>query len=185
MNNLRIGFTCSAFDLFHAGHITMLKEAKEHCDFLIVGLQTDPTIDRPEKNRPVQSVYERWVQLAACQFIDRIIPYATEKELLDILQSQDIDIRFVGEEYRDKDFTGKQLPGIELHYNKRRHTFSTTELRQRVFMAQLKTKEESNRISQPVEPKTWQGPYIDPLVGRQLIDKHPAESYNPKIASQK
>lgn len=116
----------------------MLEEAKRHCDYLIVGLQTDPTIDRPTKNRPVQSVYERWVQLAACQYIDRIIPYATEKELLDLLQSQNIDVRFVGEEYMDVDFTGKDL-GITIHYNKRRHTFSTTELRQRVFTAQVQT----------------------------------------------
>jgi glycerol-3-phosphate cytidylyltransferase len=133
---MKIGFTASAFDLFHAGHICMLEEAKQHCDYLIVGLQTDPTIDRPTKNRPVQTVYERWVQLAACQYIDRIIPYATEKELLDILQSQNIDVRFVGEEYMDVDFTGKDL-GIPIHYNKRRHSFSTTELRQRVFTAQV------------------------------------------------
>lgn len=132
---MKIGFTASAFDLFHAGHICMLEEARQHCDFLIVGLQTDPTIDRPTKNSPVQSVYERWVQLAACRYIDRIIPYATEKELLDILQSQNIDVRFVGEEYMDKDFTGKDL-GIPIHYNKRRHSFSTTELRSRVFTAE-------------------------------------------------
>ena len=134
---MKIGFTCSAFDLFHAGHITMLRDAKEHCDFLIVGLQTDPTIDRPTKNRPVQSVYERWVQLAACQYVDRIIPYATEKELLDILQSQAINIRFVGEEYQSQSFTGKDIDGIEIYYNKRRHSFSSTELRQRVFTAQI------------------------------------------------
>jgi glycerol-3-phosphate cytidylyltransferase len=134
---MKIGFTCSAFDLFHAGHITMLRDAKEHCDFLIVGLQTDPTIDRPTKNRPVQTVYERWVQLAACQYVDRIIPYATEKELLDILQSQAINIRFVGEEYQSQPFTGKDIDGIEIYYNKRRHSFSSTELRQRVFTAQI------------------------------------------------
>jgi glycerol-3-phosphate cytidylyltransferase len=102
-----------------------------------VGLQTDPTIDRPNKNRPVQTVYERWVQLAACQYVDRIIPYATEKELLDILQSQDINIRFVGEEYQSQPFTGKDIDGIEIYYNKRRHSFSSTELRQRVFTAQI------------------------------------------------
>jgi len=141
---MKIGFTCSAFDLFHAGHITMLRDAKEHCDFLIVGLQTDPTIDRPNKNRPVQTVYERWVQLAACQYVDRIIPYATEKELLDILQSQDINIRFVGEEYQSQPFTGKDIDGIEIYYNKRRHSFSSTELRQRVFTAQISIQVEKN-----------------------------------------
>jgi glycerol-3-phosphate cytidylyltransferase len=134
---MQIGFTCSTFDLFHAGHITMLKEAKDNCDYLIVGIQSDPTIDRPTKNKPVQSVYERWVQLAACQYVDRIIPYATEKELLDILQSQDINIRFVGEEYQSQPFTGKDIDGIEIYYNKRRHSFSSTELRQRVFTAQI------------------------------------------------
>jgi glycerol-3-phosphate cytidylyltransferase len=132
---MQIGFTCSTFDLFHAGHITMLKEAKDNCDYLIVGIQSDPTIDRPTKNRPVQSLYERWVQLEACVYVDKIIPYATEKELMDILQSQDIDVRFVGEEYRDIDFTGKEL-GITIHYNKRRHSFSSTELRKRVFDAE-------------------------------------------------
>jgi len=113
----------------------MLEEAKQNCDFLIVGLQTDPTIDRPNKNKPIQSVYERWVQLDACRHVDKIIPYATEKELLDLLQSQNIDVRFVGEEYMDKDFTGKDL-GIHIHYNKRRHSFSSTELRQRVYTKQ-------------------------------------------------
>lgn len=126
-----VGFTCSCFDLFHAGHIMMLKEAKEQCDYLIVGLQTDPTIDRPQKNKPVQSVFERFVQLEACKYVDEIIVYATEKDLLDILQSYKIDIRIIGEEYRNKKFTGDELP-ISLHFNKRRHSFSTTELRARV-----------------------------------------------------
>jgi glycerol-3-phosphate cytidylyltransferase len=129
------GFTCSTFDLFHAGHLLMLQEAKRNCDWLIVGIQSDPTIDRPTKNKPIQSLYERWVQLEACVYVDKIIPYATEKELLDILQSQNIDVRFVGEEYRDVDFTGKEL-GIPIHYNKRSHSFSSTELRKRVFDAE-------------------------------------------------
>jgi glycerol-3-phosphate cytidylyltransferase len=129
------GFTCSTFDLFHAGHICMLEEAKKNCDYLIVGIQSDPTIDRPTKNKPIQSLYERWVQLEACVYVDKIIPYATEKELMDILQSQNIDVRFVGEEYRDVDFTGKEL-GIPIHYNKRSHSFSSTELRKRVFDAE-------------------------------------------------
>jgi glycerol-3-phosphate cytidylyltransferase len=134
-----IGFTCSTFDLFHAGHIMMLKDAKQQCDHLIVGLQTDPTIDRKEKNKPVQSVFERYVQLDACRFVDEVIVYATEKELLDILQSYDIDVRIIGEEYENKNFTGKELP-MQIYYNKRRHSFSTTELRKRVQEAEaLKT----------------------------------------------
>jgi glycerol-3-phosphate cytidylyltransferase len=165
---MKIGFTCSAFDLFHAGHITMLRDAKEHCDFLIVGLQTDPTIDRPTKNRPVQTVYERWVQLAACQYVDRIIPYATEKELLDILQSQDITIRFVGEEYQSQPFTGKDIDGIEIHYNKRRHSFSSTELRQRVFTAQIS-----------IQVEKHPGAAIQGAVGSS-IDRITGPYYNPE-----
>lgn len=129
----RIGFTCSCFDLFHAGHIMMLKEAKSNCDYLIVGLQTDPTIDRPGKNRPIQSIFERFVQLEACKYVDEIVVYATEKDLIDILHSYPIDVRFVGDEYKDKDFTGKDLQHIEIYYNSRKHSFSTTELRGRVI----------------------------------------------------
>ena len=129
----KVGFTCSCFDLFHAGHIMMLKEAKSVCDYLIVGLQTDPTIDRPEKNKPIQSIFERYVQLEACKYVDEIVVYATEKDLIDILHSYPIDIRFVGDEYRDKDFTGKNLEHIEIYYNSRKHSFSTTELRGRVI----------------------------------------------------
>ncbi len=129
----KVGFTCSCFDLFHAGHIMMLKEAKSVCDYLIVGLQTDPTIDRPEKNKPIQSIFERYVQLEACKYVDEIVVYATEKDLLDILHSYPIDTRFVGDEYKDKDFTGKDLEHIEIYYNSRKHSFSTTELRGRVI----------------------------------------------------
>jgi glycerol-3-phosphate cytidylyltransferase len=132
---MKIGFTCSTFDLFHAGHIMMLKEAKKQCDYLIVGLQTDPTIDRSWKNKPIQSVFERFVQLQACRYVDEIIPYATEKELLDILLSYPIDVRIVGEEYRDKKFTGFDLP-MNIYFNSRQHSFSTTELRQRVVEAE-------------------------------------------------
>ena len=131
---MKIGFTCSTFDLFHAGHVMMLREAKEQCDYLIVGLQTDPTIDRVEKNKPVQGVFERFVQLNACVHVDEIIPYSTEKELRDILQSFKIDVRILGEEYKDKEFTGHDLP-MEFYFNKRRHSFSTSELRQRVIDA--------------------------------------------------
>ena len=125
-----IGFTCGAFDLLHAGHIVMLEEARSNCDYLIVGLQTDPTIDRNEKNKPIQSVYERYVQLNAVEYVDEIIPYDTEQSLLDLLQSQNIDIRFVGEEYRKSKLTGRDL--IELHYTSRRHSFSSSSLRERV-----------------------------------------------------
>jgi glycerol-3-phosphate cytidylyltransferase len=137
---MKTGFTCSTFDLFHAGHIIMLKEAKAQCDYLIVGLQTDPTIDRPEtKNKPVQSIFERYVQLQACKFVDEIVVYATEKDLVDILLSYPIDVRILGEEYEHKTFTGRQeciSKGIKFYFNKREHTFSTTELRQRVIDAE-------------------------------------------------
>ena len=130
---MRIGFTCSTFDLFHAGHVMMLKEAKTQCDYLMVGLQMDPTIDRPTtKNKPIQTVLERFIQVQACKYVDEIIPYATEKELMDILTSYPIDVRIVGEEYRDKQFTGYQLP-MSVYFNSRQHSFSTTELRQRLF----------------------------------------------------
>ena len=130
---MKVGFTCSTFDLFHAGHVMMLKEAKTQCDHLIVGLQMDPTIDRPTtKNKPLQTVLERFIQVQACKYVDEIIPYATEKELMDILTSYPIDVRIVGEEYRDKQFTGYQLP-MSVYFNSRQHSFSTTELRQRLF----------------------------------------------------
>lgn len=128
---MKVGFTCSCFDLFHAGHIMMLKEAKSQCDYLIVGLQTDPTLDRPEKNKPVQSVFERFVQLQACKYVDEIVVYATEKDLLDVVQSYPIDVRIIGDEYKDKHFTGRELD-MEIYYNRRKHSFSTTELRKRV-----------------------------------------------------
>jgi glycerol-3-phosphate cytidylyltransferase len=130
---MKTGFTCSCFDLFHAGHIMMLKEAKSKCDYLIVGLQTDPTIDRPEKNKPIQSVVERFIQLDSCKYVDEVVVYATEKDLMDILYTYPINIRFVGEEYKDKDFTGKDLEHTEIYYNSRKHSFSTTELRKRVI----------------------------------------------------
>ena len=132
------GITFSSFDLFHSGHVAMLKEAKANCDHLIVGVQTDPTIDRPDKNKPIQSVFERYVQLEGCKYIDQIVPYATEKEIEDILLTYKIDKRFIGEEYKTKEFTGKQLcvdKDIELYYNKRQHSFSTTNLRTRIVEA--------------------------------------------------
>ena len=126
-----IGFTASTFDLLHAGHILMLREAKQVCDYLICGLQIDPTIDRPQKNKPVQSMMERYIQLQAVQYVDEIIPYETEQELIDLLTHIPIHVRIVGEDYHGKEFTGKDL-GIKLHYNKRRHNFSTSGLRQEV-----------------------------------------------------
>ena len=135
---MKTGFTCSTFDLFHAGHIMMLKEAKTQCDHLIVGLQTDPTIDRPGiKNKPVQSVFERYEQLKACKYIDEILVYETEEDLVNILLSYPIDVRILGQEYEGKDFTGSELD-IFCYFNKRKHSFSTTELRQRVIDAEGK-----------------------------------------------
>jgi glycerol-3-phosphate cytidylyltransferase len=142
--NGKIGIVFSAFDLLHAGHIGMLREAKQHCDYLIVGLQTDPTIDRPDtKNKPVQTLVERYAQLNAVKFVDEIVPYQTEQEVVDILELFEIDIRFLGEEYREKDFSGKDVcrkRGIELHFNKRDHRFSSSDLRKRVVDAET-TKE--------------------------------------------
>ena len=143
---MKIGFTCSTFDLFHAGHLLMLEEAKKQCDYLIVGLQTDPTIDRPEKNKPIQSVVERFIQLESCKYVDEVVVYATEKDLLDILYSYPINVRIVGEEYKDKEFTGKGLEHITLHYNQRKHSFSTTELRMRVI-ERYKSESKSNTKS--------------------------------------
>lgn len=132
---MKIGFTCSTFDLLHAGHIMMLEEAKKQCEFLIVGLQSDPTLDRPDtKNKPVQGLFERWAQLKACKFVDQIVPYSTEKELRDILLSFPINVRILGEEYKGKEFTGHDIP-MEFYFNQRRHSFSTSELRQRVIEA--------------------------------------------------
>ena len=134
---MKIGFNCSSFDLFHAGHVTMLKMEKELCDYLIVALQVDPTIDRPgAKNKPCQSVYERYVQLQACKYVDEILVYSTEYDLLQMLMTQTINIRFLSEEYLNRDFTGKQYcidNGIELYYHKRQHNYSSSELRKRVY----------------------------------------------------
>jgi glycerol-3-phosphate cytidylyltransferase len=159
---MKIGFTCSTFDLFHAGHVTMLKEAKQRCDYLIVGLQTDPTIDRPlQKNKPIQSVFERFVQLDACKYVDEIVVYVTEKELVDIFLSYPINVRILGAEYRDKNFTGKSEclnRGIELYFNEREHSFSTTELRQRVYnieKARMDQIEETNKVIDKTSTKLY------------------------------
>ena len=134
--NLVVGFTCSAFDLLHAGHVQMLREAKEQCDYLICGLQVDPTLDRPTKNSPIQTVVERYTQLKAVSYVDEIIPYLTESDLDDILSMYEIDVRILGDEYKEKDFTGKDIckkRGIQLHFNKRDHRFSSSDLRKRVW----------------------------------------------------
>jgi glycerol-3-phosphate cytidylyltransferase len=137
---MKIGITFSAFDLLHAGHIKMLEDAKRQCDFLICGLQTDPTIDRPEKNKPVQTVVERYIQLKGCKFVDEIVPYATEQDLEDVLRAFKIDVRIVGEEYQDKNFTGRtycEEKGIALYFNKRDHRFSSSMLRKEIANKQV------------------------------------------------
>ena len=132
---MKIGFTCSTFDLLHAGHVSMLREAKSQCDYLICGLQVNPNIDRKEKNSPIQNVVERQVQLSAIKYVDEVIIYCTEADLLDIINMYPINVRILGEEYRSKDFTGKdecRNRGIDLYFNKRDHRFSTSDLRKRV-----------------------------------------------------
>lgn len=138
---MRVGFVASSFDLLHAGHVQMLREAREQCDYLICGLQTDPTIDRPNKNQPVQTIVERYTQLKGVRYVDEIIPYATENDLEDILSMYHIDVRILGEEYREQDFTGKDIckkRSIQLYFNKRDHRFSSSDLRKRVVEREKK-----------------------------------------------
>jgi glycerol-3-phosphate cytidylyltransferase len=136
----KIGITFSTFDMLHAGHIAMLADAKNHCDYLIAGLQTDPTIDRPDtKNKPVQSIVERQIQLAACRYVDEVVVYQTEQDLIDLLLILPIDIRVLGVEYEDKEYTGKQegyQRGIQPIFNERDHSFSSSSLRKRVVEAE-------------------------------------------------
>jgi glycerol-3-phosphate cytidylyltransferase len=136
----RIGITFSTFDMLHAGHIAMLSEAKNHCDYLICGLQTDPTIDRPDtKNKPVQSIVERQIQLAACRYVDEVVVYQTEQDLVDLLLILPVDVRILGVEYQDKDFSGHYecaMRKIELVFNGRDHSFSSSGLRSRVVAAE-------------------------------------------------
>ena len=136
----KIGITFSTFDMLHAGHIAMLSEAKNHCDYLIAGLQTDPTIDRPDtKNSPIQSVVERQIQLAACRYVDEVVVYQTEQDLIDLLLILPIDVRILGVEYEEKQFTGRGEcydRGIELVFNGRDHSFSSSSLRKRVVEAE-------------------------------------------------
>jgi len=136
----KIGITFSTFDMLHAGHIAMLSEAKNHCDYLICGLQTDPTIDRPDtKNKPIQSIVERQIQLAACRYVDEVVVYQTEQDLIDLLLILPLDVRVLGVEYEHQDFSGRSegaLRGIELVFNGRDHSFSSSSLRKRVVAAE-------------------------------------------------
>jgi glycerol-3-phosphate cytidylyltransferase len=136
----KIGITFSTFDMLHAGHIAMLAEAKNHCDYLIAALQTDPTIDRPDtKNKPVQSIVERQIQLAACRYVDEVVVYQTEQDVIDLLLILPIDVRILGVEYKDKDFTGMEecySRNIQLVFNGRDHSFSSSSLRRRVVIAE-------------------------------------------------
>ena len=132
---MKIGFTCSTFDLLHAGHVMMLREAKAQCDYLMCGLQVDPTLDRKTKNAPIQTIVERQAQLSAIKYVDEVIIYCTEADLLDIINMYPINVRILGEEYRTQNFTGKdecRNRGIDLYFNKRDHRFSSSGLRKRV-----------------------------------------------------
>lgn len=175
------GFTCSAFDLLHAGHILMLEEAKKNCDYLIVGLQNDPSIDRASKNKPIQSLVERYIQLKGVKYVDEIIVYNTEKDLEDLLKILDVQVRFVGEEYKDKELTGRDIctaRNIKIHYNKRQHSFSTTELRSRI------ARKEAVDKMPPIPGTTlrgvgWPTPQDKPFQspgGRGILDTLPVTS---------
>jgi glycerol-3-phosphate cytidylyltransferase len=133
---VKTGFTCGAFDLLHVGHAQMLEECKTVCDYLIVGVQSDPTIDRPEKNKPIQSLSERVGMVRAIRWVDEVVTYDTEEELLEILHSRPVDVRIMGADWRGRNYTGEGLP-IEVYFNSRGHSYSTSELRQRVFIAVL------------------------------------------------
>ena len=132
---MKVGLTASTFDLLHAGHIEMLREAKSQCDYLICALQIDPSVDSPNKNNPAQTIVERYTQLQAVRFVDEIIPYLHENDLEDILNMRKINVRILGEEYRDKEFTGRDIckkRDVELYFNKRDHRFSSSDLRKRI-----------------------------------------------------
>lgn len=131
----RVGIVASCFDLFHAGHVLMLYEAKQHCDRLVVALQSDPTLDRPEKNKPVQGLFERFVQVESCEYVDQVVPYDTEADLYNMLVGYDWDVRFLGEDYVGRtDFTGADLD-IPIHYCPRKHSYSSSGLRERILKA--------------------------------------------------
>jgi len=135
VKNKRVGITASAFDLLHSGHVSMLREAKTQCDYLICALHIDPSLDRTEKNAPIQNTVERYTQLAAVRYVDEIVPYLHEKELIDIIEMYMPDVRILGDEYKDTDFTGRDICdrlGIELYFNSRNHRFASSELRKRI-----------------------------------------------------
>ena len=134
---MKKGFTCSCFDLLHAGHILMLKDAREQCDYLIVGLQTDPTIDRPEKNKPIQSFEERKIQLEAVRYVDEIIIYETEQDLYELIKRVNPDVRILGTDYKDKSYTGDDL-GVDIYYHDRNHNYSSTNLRKHIVDKEIK-----------------------------------------------
>ncbi len=144
---MKIGFTCSTFDLLHAGHVAMLQEARTQCDYLIAGLQNDPTLDRPNKNRPVQSIVERQMQLKGSRYVDEVWVYNTEKDLEDLLLTLPINVRILGVEYEGKEFTGREIchkRGIELYFNGRDHSFSSSSLRRRVYEAEMEKQNENH-----------------------------------------
>ena len=143
LQGLKIGIVFSQFDILHAGHIAMLSEAKNHCDYLIAGLQNNAQWDRPDKNAPIQSIVERQISLSAVRFVDEIVVYNTEKDLEDILLTLPVDVRILGVEYKGKDFTGQEIcekRKIELVFNGRDHSFSSSSLRKRVVQAETKDK---------------------------------------------
>lgn len=133
----KIGWVCSTFDLLHPGHILLLEDCKNVCDFLIVGLQEDPTTDRPEKNKPIQSLKERMIQLKAVKYVDKIITYKTEKDLKKLLKKIKPNIRILGSDYKGKHYTGDDL-NIEVYYHNRKHKYSSTELRNRIYQIEYK-----------------------------------------------
>jgi len=147
---MRVGFTASAFDLLHVGHLLMLRECKTYCDYLICALQVDPTIDRPEKNKPIQSLTERHIQLSGVKYVDEIIPYSTEAELEDLLIHLPINVRFIGEEYHGKTFTGSKDTHYKFIYNRRQHNFSSSELRQRIYDSENKVNSSGLLIENPI-----------------------------------
>ena len=128
---MKLGFTCGSFDLLHAGHVLMLEECRNNCEYLIVGLQTDPTLDRDEKQKPIQSVYERFIQLRGVKYVDEIVVYETEADLMNVLRSVMPDVRFLGEDHKDRAYTGHEIEGIEIYFNTRKNDYSSSGLRNR------------------------------------------------------
>ena len=142
---MKKGITFGTFDLFHAGHVLMLQEAKTVCDYLIVCIQSDPSLDREEKNKPVQSIFERQIQVSACKYVDEVVVYDREADVLEILRSMDWDVRILGDEYRNSDFTGREETLEKCYFNRRPHSFSSSELRLRVINKTKKPTTESGK----------------------------------------